>query len=351
VSVQEYSGHNKREENNPLVDGSDNPVKEWLNSPIPERLWHYTSIQGFCGITSSKNIFATDIRFLNDSSEFIHARSITEQVIADAPEKDENGWPLQKNLRQIISLIFEQGALSSDSLEIYTASFSAAEDQLSQWRGYSRGSSGTSLGLDLRSLRPSPGVGTLVTFAPCVYEDGKKRELLTHALYKFARDLSSLWQQAGDVAELGKILNDLRTYYPEWTEEKAKAELQSTISEWHEGELKRAGAVITIELLQLVGLLKHSSFVEEREWRLILPVSKMSTPKLNPRRYRPGAKSIVPYIEFPLPLKADTTIPLTDLILGPGAEPVIGLDSARSFLSSEKIDVVPRESNVPFRPS
>ena len=58
-----------------MVDGSDNPVKEWLNSPIPERLWHYTSIQGFCGITSSKNIFATDIRFLNDSSEFIHART------------------------------------------------------------------------------------------------------------------------------------------------------------------------------------------------------------------------------------------------------------------------------------
>ena len=149
-----------------MVDDSDNPVKEWLNSPIPEKLWHYTSIHGFCGITSSKKIFATDIRFLNDSSEFIHARSITEQVIDDAPEKDENGWPLQKNLRQIISLIFEQGALSPDSLEIYTASFSAAEDQLSQWRGYSRGSSGMSLGLDLRSLRPSPGVGTLVTFAP-----------------------------------------------------------------------------------------------------------------------------------------------------------------------------------------
>jgi hypothetical protein len=227
--MQEYSGHNKGEAKNPMVDDSDNPVKEWLNSPIPEKLWHYTSIQGFCGITSSKNIFATDIRFLNDSSEFIHARSITEQVIDEAPEKDENGWPLQKNLRQIISLIFEQGALSPDSLEIYTASFSAAEDQLGQWRGYSRGSSGMSLGLDLRSLRPSPGVKTLVTFAPCVYKDKEKKELLAYALYKFAHDLSSLWQQAGDVAKLGTILNDLRTYYPEWTEEKVKAELQSTI--------------------------------------------------------------------------------------------------------------------------
>jgi hypothetical protein len=236
-------------------------------------------------------------------------------------------------------------------LEIYTASFSAAEDQLSQWRGYSRGSSGMSLGFDLRNMRPSPDVGTLVTFGPCVYDDSKKRKLLAHALYKFARDLSSLWKQAGDAAELRRILDEMRTYYPEWTEEKAKAELQSTISEWHEGELKRAGAVITIELLQLVGLIKHSSFAEEKEWRLILPVSKMSMPKMHPRRHRPGTKSIVPYIEFPLPLKADSAIPLTDLILGPGAEPVIGLDAARSFLLSEKIDIIPRESNVPFRPS
>jgi hypothetical protein len=35
----------------------------------------------FQGIVTSKNIFATDLRFLNDR-EFVHARKTTEQVIS-----------------------------------------------------------------------------------------------------------------------------------------------------------------------------------------------------------------------------------------------------------------------------
>jgi hypothetical protein len=332
-----------------MVDESDNPVMKWLSSSVPDKLWHYTSIQGFCGIVSSKKIFATDIRYLNDSEEFIHTRKLVEQVINEAPEKDESGWPLRESLRLIILRIFEKGSLSPDNLQIYTASFSASEDQLSQWRGYSHGSSGMSLGFDLRQLRPPSEIGTLVTFAPCVYREDDKRELITYAIYSFARDLSSLWQQAGDATAVKKLLQEMREAYPEWDEEKAKNELKQTMSEWHDSEIRRAGAVITIELLRLAAILKHPSFEEEHEWRLILPVSTSTTPQHNPRCFRPSDKTIIPYIEFPLNTNSDATVPLTDLILGPGTEPVLGKDAARCFLASKNINIIPRESNVPFR--
>jgi hypothetical protein len=174
---------------------SENLVEDWLSTPIPEKLWHYTSIRSFQGIVSSKRIHATDLRFLNDRTEFVHAQQIAQNVIDKADEKDENGRPVKENLQSSVSRLFGSGALSFQNLQVFTASFSLAEDQLSQWRGYSGGSSGFSLGLDLRKLRPPSNLGTLVTFAPCVYSEQKKIELITHVLHKSAQDASSIWKQ------------------------------------------------------------------------------------------------------------------------------------------------------------
>jgi len=43
---------------------TSDPIGELLNTPIPEKLWHYTSVKGFYGIVTSKSIFATEARFL-----------------------------------------------------------------------------------------------------------------------------------------------------------------------------------------------------------------------------------------------------------------------------------------------
>jgi hypothetical protein len=75
-----------------------NPIDELLNRPIPEKLWHYTSIQGFQAIVASKSMWATDLRFLNDREEFIHTRNIANKIVAAAPELDANGF-LNRKLR------------------------------------------------------------------------------------------------------------------------------------------------------------------------------------------------------------------------------------------------------------
>ena len=38
---------------------------------LPNKLYHYTSIDGLLGIIRNKNIWASDIQYLNDKEEFV----------------------------------------------------------------------------------------------------------------------------------------------------------------------------------------------------------------------------------------------------------------------------------------
>jgi len=165
-----------------------NPIDELLKAPVPEKLWHYTSIQAFHDIVKTKAMWATDLHFLNDREEFIHALALANDMVAAAPELDSNGFPKREFLQKAVALAFG-GPLTR--MQVFVASFTAAEDQLGQWRGYSHGSSGVSLAFDLKAIRPPSGSDTLVSFAPCVYDPVKKVELLSYALHHFTEEVSA----------------------------------------------------------------------------------------------------------------------------------------------------------------
>jgi hypothetical protein len=157
------------------------PVADLLSAPIPEKLWHYTSIEVFQKIVLSKRVYATDVRYLNDREEFIHARKIVGGILKESPELDASGFLYKDFLSKAVLLGFDSGPLAE--VQIFVTCFSAAEDQLSQWRGYSHGSGGVSLGFDLRCFRPPADSDTLVCFAPCVYDPAQKKALLLDALH------------------------------------------------------------------------------------------------------------------------------------------------------------------------
>jgi len=113
--------------------------------------------------------------------------------------------------------------MGPDRRHVFVASFSAMEDQLSQWRGYSYGSSGVSLAFQLEAFRPPSSIGTLVCFAPCVYKPADKRALLGHALSHFVKEAQGYWDavfaargkydwqslRAKDPSSLGRIVNEI----------------------------------------------------------------------------------------------------------------------------------------------
>lgn len=321
-----------------------NRVEELLKKEIPTKLWHYTSVQGFHSIVTSKRIFATDIRFLNDRKEFIHAREVATEIVADAPELGSNFFPLREQLAKAVDLAFG-GQLHADHLQMFVASFSASEDQLSQWRGYSHGSSGVSLAFQLSALRPPSGLGILVSFAPCVYKPADKKALLSDVLSHFMKESQGYWD-AGFQAFVE--YNGAR---PLANNPTAVAELVRKIEAAADFRSRLASALVKTrgDLLRIAALLKDESFHEENEWRLVLPVSVEKENMQNPPRFRAGNTTLVPYIAYPFPNSTSATLPLVDVILGPGSHPS-ATQAALAFLKSEGIKILPRESKVPYRP-
>jgi hypothetical protein len=320
------------------------PIDELLKRPIPEKLWHYTSIEGFQGIVAGKSMWATDLRFLNDREEFIHARNIANKIVAEAPELDADGFLNREFLAKAVTLAFDSGPLAN--LQVFVASFSAAEDQLGQWRGYSHGSSGMSLAFDLKAFRPPADIGTLVSFAPCVYDPTEQRELVLHALHHFKEEVGGYRQRAFRAA------CDLN---PEKLTSKNKEQVVKEFLEANPSkkanveEFQAAVTKTRIDCLRIAALLKNSSFEEENEWRLVLPIlMDRPTALNNPPRFRVGKTTLIPYVAHPF--SANAPLPLVDIILGPGSDEN-SVFAAQRFLKSQGLNLKPRLSNVPYRPS
>jgi hypothetical protein len=61
---------------------------------IPTTLYHYTTTDGLLGILASEEVWATDIRFLNDTSELVDAIKLFSDELEANPLNlgKETGW-------------------------------------------------------------------------------------------------------------------------------------------------------------------------------------------------------------------------------------------------------------------
>jgi predicted GNAT family acetyltransferase len=337
------------------MNPNNDPIQDWVNQPIPEKLWHYTSVQGFQGIIASGNIYATDVRFLNDTEEFIHARKVADEVVEKSPEFGSYNFPLHESLEWLVNTIFKSDFLNRNSAQIFVASFTDSEDDLSQWRGYSHGTCGVSIAFGLGMHRLPIGSDSAVTFAPCVYDDDKKQSLIQYALQHFINESETWWADSA------------RRFLNQHSSSKTNPDI-SQITEFtnaalngqeYQAHLKKGLDKARKSVYPLCGLLKHRSFHHEREWRFVLPISpnKDKTNLLHPIRFRSTNTSLVPYIEFPLGLVSipqspgaspTLLLPVNDVLLGPGASDDAA-NAALDFLKSKSIKIIPRRSDVPYR--
>jgi hypothetical protein len=337
------------------LSSNDDPISDWINQPIPEKLWHYTSLQGFQGIVGSGSIWATDVRFLNDIEEFVHARKIADELLRQTPKFGSFQFPLHETLEWINTEIFKSDFLNPQSAQIFVASFTASEDDLSQWRGYSHGTIGVSVALDLRPFRPPTESDSAITFAPCVYEDDEKKRLIQHALQHFVKVNQSRWNEAAQ--------RFLREHASSSQRPSANqiAEVTNAVFSGREYTDQLLEGLIEAKkrIFRLSGLLKHRAFHHEKEWRLVLPISpgKDKSNLAQPIRFRSTGASLIPYIEFPLEVIRNVPsaeaqpmpiLPVVDVMLGPGATDN-NIASAQDLLRSKSVDVVPRISGVPYR--
>jgi hypothetical protein len=315
-------------------------VRKHISTPIPETLWHYTSYAAFEKILTSKSIWASDYRFLNDREEFRHCRKLALELAETQVEFTQDQLPAREFLIKALNVALNTGPLEESRLRIMVASFSEHGDQLSQWRGYAGQSTGVSIGLDLRALRPAPHIDTYVVFAPCVYRLEEKRALLLAIFTHFFESLGNYWNGVGNEAKRQSGLT------PETLQ-------QLVLSHNRELGVVMQDALVHLQsdLLRIGPLMKDESFHEEKEWRLVLPSEMIRMPMKHKIQFRAVRDALVPYIAYPLLLEnQEGPILCTDLILGPGSHPNAEVGVSLLF-TSQMIPTPARHSAVPYRPS
>jgi hypothetical protein len=189
---------------------------------------------------------------------------------------------------------------------------------LSQWRGYSRLGKGVSLG-----------------FAPDYILQCAKEQS-----FQIGKCIYNCTIQESLISQVIDAVETLAEAQAPDFENRADDSDLSYHSIFH---------LIESDLLRIAALLKHPSFREEEEWRIVSPVitDYVQAEVL----VREGTSMLVPYIEFNLIALGNSPIALEHLFLGPTPNITISMNSLTMFLSKNKIrpDQGISYCQIPFR--
>src|SRR5260370_39575433 len=122
-----------------------------LQTPPPEILWHYTSLEALMAILKSGSIWASHIRYLNDTSEYDHmVQTIDKRACVLQEHAYEQGHWAAGRTAALTSIhkILKTGI----NRVSYVASFSAKRDDLSQCRGYCPPGPGVCIGFKTSAI-------------------------------------------------------------------------------------------------------------------------------------------------------------------------------------------------------
>lgn len=268
-------------------------------------LFHYTSLDASLHILREREIWASSLRFLSDSEEFAYAAKLFRDEIALAATRYDGTDELWRSLRLLLELLEDRVQQWPEHM-IDTVSFSGNGDLLSQWRAYCPERRGISLGFAQSALKTAAGTQDF-QLRKCLYDERRQRHLL-RALLERAID---------------------RFITPR---------SDDTVSSW-------ATACVD-EFTQVAPRLKHPSFSEEQEWRLIGRVAKEN---LHSVRYRVGTSIIVPYVAVKLPPLTAGDV-LVQIKVGPTPHARLALDAVITFLYTTGIHHVETSSaRSPYR--
>ncbi len=275
----------------------------------PPRLYHYTSQRGLLGILSSKSLWSTRIQYLNDSTEFAHALGLWKEAIQLRVQRTEAESILPSDSKVRLKSIFEglQNAFDSLSeIKIHVACFSENGDSLSQWRGYCHAGSGFSLGFDSSQLIEAAGEQRCF-LAPCIYDPQRQADLV----YQLFR---GLFEDVGF-----------------WTPEKRKDSRTICLD-------------LAFDFVFLACVLKHPSFREEHEWRIVTREVPDEHPRIG---IREGKLVLIPYFEFKL-VKPDERLNV-EIVVGPNPEMGLAMGPLATLLKHKNCLASSRASAVPYR--
>ena len=293
---------------------------------LPEHLYHYTSIDGLEGILTRRFLWASEIHFLNDTQEFKYSIDVLRKVISELRKKNPIK-SIQKALgpgllpseqKEFLEAFYQ--SIEGDILfkifvrfPIYIFSLSERGDLLSQWRGYCPPGGGYSIGFPLKLLTKFLETRDLFLMR-CIYNEKEQEAMVKRA-----------------IIETVEISQEIFTKNFTTTRK----------------DIKKAPSLCVLNFLKgflnIASILKHPSFHEECEWRIIssnlIPIQDMS--------FRVGKSMLIPY--FSISFKDIEPFLIDEIIIGPTTEQGLAENSLRQFVLQINPNISIKTSKTPYR--
>lgn len=283
-------------------------VDSFFSPTVDQTLYHYTGIGGLLGIVDSRVIWASHVYYLNDSKEILHACEVLGTLLSKRPEvKDLTEREFIKQFRDWLT------TFRRDAFHVFVFSLSEERSLLSQWRSYTPHGKGVSLGFPpavLNHVLRKPGF----RIAKCLYTNPEHEELMGSLLEKM---LITFHQRLPGLDTT--TAHPSQKYYP-------------FLEEFRN------------DLLQVLAIVKHSAFSEEREWRIVSPYFPKYT--VDEVKFREGASMLLPYTELELPKEGRL---FEEVILGPSQDVNLSFSALSAYLSNRRVCNKTVNSSIPLR--
>jgi hypothetical protein len=264
-------------------------LEKLKNNQLPVELYHYTSQRGLLGIFNTDSLWASKIHYLNDSTEFGLALNLAKQVLNERLESEVDS----RNREKIQCL--QDNIPTIQKVNICVISLSQKRDLLSQWRAYGGSVGGFSIGFKSSNLL-NHAVQQGFYLVKCVYEEDRQKHLISELIDEcLAEDFNTV--PAKVYPDIPRAVFALHT-----------------------------GGEFTKKLASIAPIIKHHSFREEDEWRLVSEKG-INSSSLS---FRPGVSMLTPYFDFKLGEKPDY---LGSITVGPNPHPDLVKDAIEMLLS------------------
>ena len=267
-------------------------LKSLFNRDVPDFLCHYTEGDAFQNILKTNVMWASHIRFMNDSTEGILAR---DEIIKIFNEKNFDVNFSEVNIEELKKLVKGYFAEYASKKGIFVLSFSGKDDDLNQWRAYANNAPSYCIKFNSEKLIQSSKI----------ISDIEK-------IKDFVRD--------GWNCNSKKILLLPCVYDDKKQEELAREIIKDSLDRVNQEKLEKGALAMEIakRLIVYAPVIKNKVFIDENEWRIIIIYEKLENSFSEEEKYcgqtdsevqksgkgdgpvgfRMGKSMIIPYYKF-----------------------------------------------------
>lgn len=308
---------------------------ERLHDAPPTTLYHYSTADGLVGILQSRQFWATNVRFMNDTSELAHGVGLVRAAF-DAIERDSKMNPKTVAFEVVRATILDMVNDAERNTAQFAVSFCTDGNLLSQWRGYGQFGRGYAVGFT--TARLTDFAADLLPDAPV--DPPRLGVFLRRVIYDERRQNDLIRRWIDGLVKWAAPFPDAAAIEKAWTVDSPGNTMARLI---YEG---------------LVSF-KHRAFAEEGEWRLIQQ-GRIKGQAVCRAAFRTSAGRIVSYAPLTyrgLPASESSgpprpnDFPVVSITCGPtldaeGAERALRMLLEHLAFETKQVEI--KSSNIPF---